>query len=156
MKKAVLALAIGALTFGGTVFSYDKELARRFNGMFSQMTPEVIKQRPCQITTQQLLQMIQKGEDFVILDVRTPAEMAVVGPTWKNTLYIPMHELFKEENLNRLPKDKKIVVVCHTGDRAAAVVTALRALGFDKAFQFRGGMTELAKEVGRAATEYVK
>lgn len=67
-----------------------------------------------------------------------------------------MHELFKEENLNKLPKDKKIVVVCHTGDRAAAVVTALRAIGFEKAFQFRGGLAELAKDVGRAATEYVK
>lgn len=77
----VLAFTLGTLTLAGTVFSYDKELAKRFNGMFSQMTPEIIKQRPCQITTQQLLQMIQKGEDFVILDVRTPAEMAVVGPT---------------------------------------------------------------------------
>ncbi len=156
MKKVMLVAILGAITLVGTALSYDKELAKRFNGMFSQMTPEVLKQRPCQITTQQLLQMIQKGEDFVILDVRTPAEMAVVGPTWKNTLYIPMHELFKEENLNKLPKDKKIVVVCHTGDRAAAVVTALRALGFDKAFQFKGGVAELAKEVGRAATEYVK
>ncbi|MEJ7620579.1 MAG: rhodanese-like domain-containing protein [Aquificaceae bacterium] len=156
MKKAVLALSFVALSLVGTAFSYDKELAKRFNAMFSQMTPEVLKQRPCQITTQQLLQMIQRGEDFVILDVRTPAEMAVVGPTWKNTLRIPMHELFKEENLNKLPKDKKIVVVCHTGDRAAAVVTALRALGFDKAFQFKGGVAELAKEVGRAATDYIK
>ncbi len=156
MKKVMLVAILGAITLVGTALSYDKELAKRFNAMFSQMTPEAIKQRPCQITTQQLPQMIQKGEDFVILDVRTPAEMAVVGPTWKNTLRIPMHELFKEENLNKLPKDKKIVVVCHTGDRAAAVVTALRALGFDKAFQFKGGVAELAKEVGRAATEYVK
>ncbi len=156
MRKTILVATLGAITLVGTALSYDKDLAKRFNGMFSQMTPEVIKQRPCQITTQQLLQMIQKGEDFVILDVRTPAEIAVVGPTWKNTLYIPMHELFKEENLNKLPKDKKIVVVCHTGDRAAAVVTALRAIGFDKAYQFRGGITELAREVGRAATEYVK
>jgi len=61
----VLALTFGALSLVGTAFSYDKELAKRFNAMFSQMTPEVLKQRPCQITTQQLLQMIQKGEDFI-------------------------------------------------------------------------------------------
>jgi rhodanese-related sulfurtransferase len=100
--------------------------------------------------------MMKKKEDFVILDVRTPAEQAIVAPTWKNTLYIPMHELFKEENLNKLPKDKKIVVVCHSGDRAAAVVAALRALGFNNAYQFKGGMVELAREVGRSAVDYVK
>ncbi len=156
MKKALLALVIGSVMLSGTALSYDKELAKRFDAMFSQMTPEVLKQRPCQITVKQLLEMIKKGEDFVLLDVRTPAEQAIVGPRWKNTLYIPMHELFKEENLNKLPKDKKIVVVCHTGDRAAAVVTALRALGFNNAYQLKGGNVELAKEIGRTATDYVK
>lgn len=156
MRRIVVLLVAGVLATAGAGFSYDKELAKRFNAMFSQMTPEVLKQRPCQVTTQQLLQMIQRGEDFVILDVRTPAEMAVVGPTWRNTLRIPMHELFKEENLNRLPKDKKIIVVCHGGDRAAAVVTALRALGFNNAFQLRGGVAELAKDVGRSAVDFVR
>ncbi|MFN3870341.1 MAG: rhodanese-like domain-containing protein [Aquificaceae bacterium] len=156
MKKVLLTLLAGGLLVSGSAFSYDKELAKRFDGMFSQMTPEVLKQRPCQVTVKDLLEMIKKGEDFVILDVRTPAEQAIVAPTWKNTLYIPMHELFKEENLNRLPKDKKIIVVCHSGDRAAAVTTALRALGFHNAYQLKGGNSELAKEVGRTASDYVK
>jgi Rhodanese-related sulfurtransferase len=124
--------------------------------MFSQMTPEVLKQRPCQIDANQLFEMIKKKEDFVILDVRTPQEQSITGITWKNTLNIPMHEVFKPENLNRLPKDKKIVVVCHTGDRAAAVVTGLRAIGFHNAYQFRGGIKELASEVGRKAIDVVK
>ncbi len=155
MKKLSLAM-VALLAVSGLSLSYDKELARRFDAMFSQMTPEVLKQKPCQIDAKQLFEMMKKKEDFVILDVRTPAEQAIVAPTWKNTLYIPMHELFKEENLNKLPKDKKIVVVCHSGDRAAAVVAALRALGFNNAYQFKGGMVELAREVGRSAVDYVK
>lgn len=107
MKKALLALVVGSVILSGTALSYDKELAKRFDAMFSQMTPEVLKQKPCQITSKQLLEMIKKGEDFVLLDVRTPAEQAIVGPRWKNTLYIPMHELFKEENLNKLPRIKR-------------------------------------------------
>jgi len=67
--------------------------------------------------------MIKKKEDFVILDVRTPQEQSIVGSTWKNTLNIPMHEVFKPENLSKIPKDKKVVVVCHSGERAWAVVT---------------------------------
>jgi rhodanese-related sulfurtransferase len=67
-----------------------------------------------------------------------------------------MHEVFKPENLNKLPKDKKIVVVCHSGDRAAAVVTGLRAVGFNNAYQFKGGMKELADAVGRKVVDVVK
>lgn len=155
MKRLLSALALSAM-FVGSGMAYDQNLAKRFDAMFSQLTPEVIKQRPCQITPSQLLNMVQKKEEFVILDVRTPAEIAIVAPTWKNTLYIPMHELFKDENLRKIPKDKTVVVVCHTGDRAAAVVTALRILGFDKVFQFRGGIQEMAKEVGRTATDFVR
>jgi rhodanese-related sulfurtransferase len=155
MKRGLL-VASALLGFVAVGFSYDAELAKRFNAMFSQMTPEVLKQRPCQIDANQLFEMIKKKEDFVILDVRTPQEQSITGITWKNTLNIPMHEVFKPENLNKLPKDKKIVVVCHSGDRAAAVVTALRAIGFNNAYQFRGGMKELADAVGRKVVDVVK
>ncbi len=155
MKRGLL-VASALLGFVAVGFSYDAELAKRLDAMFSQMTPEVLKQRPCQIDANQLFEMIKKKEDFVILDVRTPQEQSITGITWKNTLNIPMHEVFKPENLNKLPKDKKIVVVCHTGDRAAAVVTGLRAIGFNNAYQFRGGIKELADKVGRNVVDVVK
>ncbi len=155
MKRGLL-VASALLGFVAVGFSYDAELAKRLDAMFSQMTPEVLKQRPCQIDANQLFEMIKKKEDFVILDIRTPQEQSITGITWKNTLNIPMHEVFKLENLNKLPKDKKIVVVCHSGDRAAAVVTGLRAIGFNNAYQFRGGIKELADKVGRNVVDVVK
>jgi rhodanese-related sulfurtransferase len=155
MKRGLL-VASALLGFVAVGFSYDAELAKKMDAMFSQMTPEVLKQKPCQIDANQLFEMIKKKEDFVILDVRTPQEQSITGITWKNTLNIPMHEVFKPENLNRLPKDKKIVVVCHSGDRAAAVVTGLRAIGFNNAYQFKGGIKELADKVGRNVVDIVK
>jgi len=155
MKRGLL-VASALLGFVAVGFSYDAELAKKMDAMFSQMTPEVLKQRPCQIDSNQLFEMIKKKEDFVILDVRTPQEQSITGITWKNTLNIPMHEVFKPENLNKLPKDKKIVVVCHTGDRAAAVVTGLRAVGFNNAYQFKGGIKEIADKVGRNVIDIVK
>jgi rhodanese-related sulfurtransferase len=155
MKRGFL-VASALLGFVAVGFSYDAELAKKMDAMFSQMTPEVLKQKPCQIDANQLFEMIKKKEDFVILDVRTPQEQSITGITWKNTLNIPMHEVFKPENLNRLPKDKKIVVVCHSGDRAAAVVTGLRAIGFNNAYQFKGGIKELADAVGRKVVDIVK
>jgi rhodanese-related sulfurtransferase len=98
--------------------------------------------------------MIKKKEDFVILDVRTPQEQSIVGSTWKNTLNIPMHEVFKPENLSKIPKDKKVVVVCHSGERAWAVVTGLRAAGFNNVYHFKGGMKELADKGCKECDRY--
>lgn len=39
-----------------------------------------------------------------------------------------MHELLKEENLKRLPSDKKIIVLCHTGTRDAIATITLRVI----------------------------
>jgi rhodanese-related sulfurtransferase len=155
MKRFVIASFL-ILAFLAQGHAYDTELAKKFDALFSQLTPEVLTMRPCQITTKDILEMVKKKEKFVILDIRTPAEQALVAPVWKDTLLIPMHQLFKPENLAKLPKDKKIAVICHTGDRAAAATIALRAIGFSNAYQFKGGIAEFAREVGRTATEYVK
>jgi rhodanese-related sulfurtransferase len=155
MKRGLL-VAGALLGFVGVGFSYDAELAQKMDALFSQLSPEVLKQKPCQIDANQLFEMIKKKEDFVILDVRTPQEQSITGITWKNTLNIPMHEVFKPENLNKLPKDKKIVVICHSGDRAAAVVTGLRAVGFNNAYHLKGGIKELADKVARNVIDIVK
>lgn len=151
MLKVGLILFLSTFLFlNGFSFAFDRDLAQRFQSMFSMMTPEAIAKRPCQVTASQLIEMIKKKEPFIILDVRTPQEMSIVGVTFKQKLEIPMNELFKPENLAKLPKDRKIVVLCHTGDRAAAVTVALRAIGFHEAYQFKGGIAELAREVGRS------
>ncbi|MCX7771101.1 MAG: rhodanese-like domain-containing protein, partial [Proteobacteria bacterium] len=118
MKKTLLLAVFLAFFVTGKAFSFDAGLAKRFDGMFSQLTPEMIAKRPCEVNAKQLFEMIKKNEDFVVLDIRTPQEMEVVGIALKNTIKIPMHELFKEENLKKLPTDKKIVVICHTGTRS--------------------------------------
>ena len=132
-----------------TLAKHDAELAKRLDELLSQLPPQ-IKQTPCVVDGKKLLDMMHKKEPFVFLDIRTPQEMAITGITWKDTLRIPMHELFKEENLKKLPKDKKILVVCHGGVRAAAATLALRALGFMNAYTYEGGMSALGGDVTRA------
>jgi len=155
MKKVVALSLLFVFSLSSLSYAFDKELASKFDAMFSQMTPEVIAKRPCEVNSKQIFEMIKAKEDFVLLDIRTPQEMGIVGITYKNALKIPMHELFKEENLKTLPTDKKIVVVCHTGTRAAAASTALRASGFMNAFMLKGGIIELAAESGRSVVGYL-
>ena len=156
MRRIVLWIMVFVFVLSGTLFAYDKELAKRLNMMFSPMTPEVIAKKPCMVNVKQLLEMIKNKEDFVILDVRTPQEMAVFGITLKNKLEIPLNELFKEENLNKLPTDKKIIVVCHTGGRAIPAALGLHLIGFKNVFVLEDGLTELAKQVGRDTYKYVE
>ncbi|MFQ3573865.1 MAG: rhodanese-like domain-containing protein [Thermodesulfovibrionales bacterium] len=149
MVRVLVALALTLALFNVDVHAYDKEMAKKFNGMFSQFTPEMVAKRPCEVDGKGFFEMIKKKEPFVILDIRTPQEMEIVGITYKDTIRIPMHDLFKEENLNKLPKDKKIIVVCHTGTRAVAAAMALMATGFQNTIYFKGGISSLATESGR-------
>lgn len=150
MRKMVALTILIIFSLTGLSYGFDREMAKRFDSMFSQLTPEMIAKRPCEVNAKQLFEMIKAKEDFLILDIRTPQEMEIVGITYKNNMKIPMHELFKEDNLKKLPKNKKIIVVCHTGTRAAAATMALMATGFENAFMFKGGISELATEAGRS------
>lgn len=47
------------------------------------------------------------------------------------TVTIPYYEIWKEENLAKLPKDKKIIVVCYTGHTASQAAMFLNLLGYD-------------------------
>lgn len=71
-----------------------------------------------------------KKKDFVVVDVRAnpPGQQ---GGKIPGSIYIPYNEILKPENLKKLPKDKKVVLVCVTGQTQNLPVIALRALGYD-------------------------
>ncbi len=76
-----------------------------------------------------------EGGDAVALDVREPYE-------WhhghiREALHIPLGEL--GARLHELPKGKRIVAVCRSGNRSGAVVAPLRQLGYD-ALNLSGGL----------------
>lgn len=161
MKKVLVKFTLFLLTlcflfsFVSNGLTFDDELAKKFYGLFSQMTPEVVAQKPCQVTADKVLDMIKAKEPFVFLDIRTPQETQIVGLAYPDTIRIPMNELFMEENLKKLPADKKIIVVCHSGTRAAPVAMALKMLGFD-AYLLKGGLPELAQKAGTNVVELLR
>lgn len=84
-----------------------------------------------QISADDVQAMInQKKNDFVVVDVRpNPAEFAeghIPG-----ALQIPTQDMFKPESLKKLPKNKKIILACVTGQIQNLPVVGLRALGYD-------------------------
>jgi rhodanese-related sulfurtransferase len=76
--------------------------------------------------------------DFVVLDVRTPAEFShgrIEGAV--NLNYYS--ENFKEE-LGRLDKDKTYVLYCRTGLRSGNVFDMMKEMGFKAVYQISGGI----------------
>jgi len=58
----------------------------------------------------------------------------------KGSINIFWMDLLKEENLKKLPKDKKILLICYVGHTASQMVVALKLLGYDvKALKFGMG-----------------
>jgi len=75
----------------------------------------------------------------LLLDVREPGEWPAghVAQAW----LLPMGQVARHRG--DLPRDRRIVVVCRSGGRSAAVAEALRVWGFD-AVNLSGGMTAWA------------
>ena len=69
----------------------------------------------------------------------------MVGVKAPNALEIPIEHLFEAKNLDRLPKDELLIVVCYSGTRAIAAVVSLKMLGFTNTRVMKGGIVGLAK-----------
>lgn len=72
----------------------------------------------------------------VLLDVREPFErrLAVIAPS----IHIPMDEV--PERLVEIPKDREIVVYCHTGVRSAMIAGYLEGEGYPSVANLDGGI----------------
>jgi NADPH-dependent 2,4-dienoyl-CoA reductase/sulfur reductase-like enzyme/rhodanese-related sulfurtransferase len=69
----------------------------------------------------------QTGDDSILLDVRTPRELSVVGAI-EGAVNIPVDEL--RSRIGELPKDKTIDITCQVGIRAYIAARILKQHGF--------------------------
>lgn len=97
------------------------------------------------MTVQDLKKLMKDDSTLVILDVRTPAEL--VGPLGKieNVINIPIQELESRIGELKKYKDKKIAVICRSGNRSNTGTRILRGKGF-KAKNVLGGMIEYRRQ----------
>ncbi len=79
------------------------------------------------ISPYELNEKMRKGEDFFLLDVRTPAESAVQAIP--GSYQIPLQEL--GQRMQELPKDKEIVAYCRVGNRSGHASAFLSRQGYN-------------------------
>ena len=117
------------------------------NKMFSNFTEEFLAKKPCQIDAKIFLEWIE-NEDILIVDIKTKKEILIVGFTHTNSIHIPMHELFKKENIEKLANvNKKIVIVCRSGQRSLVATVFLKRIGIQNVFSLQGGIIDLVQHI---------
>jgi len=129
MKKILVMLGVVVIALSVAVpgaFAAD-DMAAKLNAVMSKGT-EI---KFWQVSAEEVQAMIKaKKTDFVVVDVRpNPAEFTeghIPG-----SLQITVQDIFKPESLKMLPKNKKVILACVTGQTQNLPVVGLRALGYD-------------------------
>lgn len=106
-------------------------------------------QQQFQIAPEQLKEMLDRGEDVFILDVREPHEYQI------NNLggyLIPLNDLPKR--VNELDTSNEMVVHCRTGVRSAKAVEFLKKAGFRKVRNLIGGIDAWARRIDPTMPRY--
>lgn len=94
------------------------------------------------ISARQARELIDSNRDVFILDVRTKEEHDEAHIKGANL--IPIQEL--EANLNKIPKDKKVIVHCARGKRSARACEILKDKGLKELYNVEGGINQWKAE----------
>jgi rhodanese-related sulfurtransferase len=147
-KVFMVVIVAAAFSLSSPTWSYEEAAAVNYGAMFSSAKGAVVGKQIHLIPADKFVDKVKAKKPLVVLDVRTPAEMGIIGMTLPGTLNIPLNELFTKANLDALPTDKPIIVVCQSGIRATAIGTALRHVGFKNVYILKGGMKALIGYLG--------
>jgi adenylyltransferase/sulfurtransferase len=104
------------------------------------------------ITALELKEMMDRGDDIFLVDVREPNEYEICRIP--GSVLIPKGEFLDGSALERLPQDKKIVLHCKSGGRSAEALAVVKNAGFSDAVHVGGGILSWIKNVDPSLPEY--
>ena len=114
------------------------------------MTPE--------ISVQELAEKLKSPNQFIILDVREPWEVARASIRDPRVIVQPMSELARR-GLDALPDaarspEAELYVLCHHGIRSADVTDWLASQGWTSVFSVAGGIDAYARWIDPDVGKY--
>ncbi len=103
-----------------------------------------------EITVQELKELLDKNEDFQLVDVREDFEYEVSN---LGGVLIPLGGILIESD--QIAKDKPVVVMCRSGRRSAAAIMQLeQQFGFNNLANLQGGILAWAEEIDPSIQVY--
>lgn len=81
--------------------------------------------------------IMSNSKDYVLLDVRTPGEVAngKIG----NALEMDIKSPDFKTKLSKLDKDKQYIVYCHVGGRSSSAMKIMKDMGFKQVYNLMPG-----------------
>lgn len=102
-----------------------------------------------EVTVVELKKMMDSKEDFQLIDVREEVEFEHCNIGGE---LIPMGTVM--DNLDKISKDKKVVIHCKAGGRSGTIVQMLTAQGYTNLFNLKGGILAWSDEVDSSVPKY--
>jgi len=105
-----------------------------------------------EVDVKSVKQMLDRGDDFLLLDCRNDDEYKVARI--EGAVLLPMPQLPERVGELEAHKDRPIVVHCHHGGRSLRVTHWLRNQGFTNVRNMTGGIDAWSQEVDTNVARY--
>ena len=102
-----------------------------------------------EITVRELKTKIDKGEDFQLIDVREDNERSFTNIGGD---HIPLATV--ANNLDKIDKEKEVIIYCRSGARSGQVTNFLMNQGYDRVINLKGGILAWASEIDDSVKKY--
>ncbi|MFM1826264.1 MAG: hypothetical protein RLZZ37_899 [Actinomycetota bacterium] len=105
------------------------------------------------IELKQMLDKRNKNElDFLLVDIREEPEKNLVEI--EGSIYINKDDIFANDGISLIPKDKQVVLYCRSGNRSTEVMNYLKHNGFLEVTHLEGGIISWVQEVETHKASY--
>lgn len=111
---------------------------------------EEVTAREWEIDPVEVKQKLDRGEDFILIDVREPHEWEICHIP--GARLIPLRQL--PRHLNELDSVKEIICYCRSGQRSGKAVEFLRQAGFRRVKNMAGGILAWSDKVDPSVPKY--
>lgn len=101
----------------------------------------------------ELRDKLQRGGDFLVLDVRASSEVATAALPYPY-IHIPLDELSARVGELASWREKEVIVLCHHGGRSAVAQCFLSKNGFKNVRNLRGGINAYAQKADPSIPRY--
>ena len=105
-----------------------------------------------ELTPEQLKQRLDTGEPVTLLDVREEYEWDIANLGPYGAQLVPLGDL--PDRMEQLDREADIVVYCRSGSRSKGAARHLRAHGFTRVWNLKGGVNAWAREVDPRMSTY--
>lgn len=104
------------------------------------------------LSVQELKVKMDRGDDFLLIDVREASEFEIARIP--GSVLIPIGQFIDGSAIENLPRDKQIILHCHSGMRSAKSLSILKSSGFKDVTHVEGGILAWAQNIDTTCTVY--